>query len=170
MKLFGALLILAASGYAGILVAKTYWQRPRDLKILQVGLQLLETEITYARTALPQALAEIAKQTRPPVAQFFQEVSDNLLNGLGVTGQEAWNQSLVVLQETALTKQDIELVATLGNALGRSDVEDQCKHLHLTQQRLANTITQAEQECDKNARLWSYLGFCVGALVVVLLY
>ncbi len=170
MRLFGALLIFFASGYAGILMARTFLDRPRNLRAFHVAIQALETEINYTRTSLPEACLHIAIQSKPPISLFFQVFVEKLKCGEGISSKEAWDTALVILIDGGFSKDDIEKIATLGNILGRSDADDQRKHLALLQRQLVVTIDEAEADKEKNARLWNYIGFCIGALVVVLLY
>lgn len=163
-------MIFVCSGSIGIIMARTYLARPANLQNLYVAIQLLETEISYARTTLPEACQRIASQTKKPISEFFQRFVAHLESENALSALEAWEQSLTVLRDSGFLKTDVETVAQLGNVLGRSDAEDQLKHLSLLQNRLSTSIKQAEQDRDRNVRLWNYLGFCVGILVILLLY
>lgn len=166
----GALVVFLCCGFAGITVAHGYVQRLRNLKNLVSAFQLLETEIHFAKTSLPSAMDSIAKQVPESVSSFFLRVGENLRTPEGYTAQEAWELALPELASIGLGKDDIQMIATLGNALGRSDAEDQRKHLVILQKQLERAIDQAQSDQEKNVRLWNYLGFCVGALVVILLF
>lgn len=170
LRLLGAFMIIGSSGLIGLIMANTYMTRPLNLYHLQLAIQLLETEINYARSSLPEACSRIAEQIKQPVASFFGEFAANLQSLESPTVIDAWNRALQILKEAGFLKEDLEIMAQLGNVLGQSDADDQIKHLSLLQNRLASAIKQAEQERDKNVRLWNYLGFCVGALVVLLLF
>lgn len=169
LRLIGAVMIIAACGLVGIIVSKSYLLRPKYLHDLSAALQLLETEINYTRTSLPEACTIIAKRIKEPVSQFFTCFAESLKNESGVNAQEAWDNSLIVLADAGFLKQDIEIIKQLGSVLGRSDAADQLKHITALQKRIQALAKVAELERDKNVRLWNYLGFCIGALVVLLL-
>ena len=78
--------------------------------------------------------------------------------GLGRLG--AWGLPAVVLND----------LTVLGEALGVSDVEDQRRHLQVTRLRLEDAYRQAEQEWRTNWKLWSYLGFAAGLLILLLIF
>lgn len=170
IKLIGALLVFFACGYMGMLVAQSFARRPRDLMRFVTALQLLETEIQYARTSLPEAFRKVAHQCKEPVATFFHQAADKLGEGTVLSAQEAWEQAIPSLDHGAFTSEDVQAIKALGSVLGRSDAEDQCKHIKLLQQQLDLNVSQAEDDKKKNVRLWNYLGFCVGALVIILLF
>ncbi|NLY11965.1 MAG: hypothetical protein GX020_09855, partial [Firmicutes bacterium] len=165
IRVFGALLIFCSCGFAGILMSQTYLARSRNLKGFVLALQLLETEINYLRTTLPEALLRVAAQTKLPVAKFFSDVADQLNQNQGISAQEAWQISLTILKENAFAKEDIEAIASFGAALGVSDSEDQLKHITLLRKYLENSIQVADEEKNRNVRLWLYLGFTIGAMV-----
>ncbi|HOB08071.1 MAG: stage III sporulation protein AB [Limnochordia bacterium] len=169
LRILGAGLVVAACGAGGLIMARSYSVRPQNLQSLAAAVQMLATEIHYARSSLPEACRRIAGQIDNPAAAFFARFAEVLAGGRGLTAAEALDQSLAVLADAGFANQDIELISQLGAVLGRSDAEDQLKHLAILYERLEHSRIKAEQERDKMARLWNYLGFCVGALVVLML-
>lgn len=150
-------------------MAKSYRLRPKYLQDFALSLQLLATEIDYARTSLPEACHKISGQTTAPIAQFYAIFSNNLDCQSGFSATEAWTKATTVLSDVGFIKSDIEIIEQLGNVIGRSDAADQLKHIALVQNQLKTSSQQAAEEREKNVRLWNYLGFCVGSLVVLLL-
>lgn len=169
VRSLGAGIVILACGAGGLIMARSYRIRPQNLQSLAAAVQLLATEIHYARSSLPEACSRIAAQIDNPAAAFFARFAELLGGGRGLTTAEAVNQSLPVLAAAGFSCQDIELIRQLGAVLGRSDAEDQLKHLSILQARLEQSRIKAEQEREKMVRLWNYLGFCVGALVVLML-
>ncbi len=169
LRLVGAATIIIACGMVGIIISRSYLMRPRFLYDLSVALQLLETEIDYSRTNLAEACFNIAQQVKQPVSQFLTYFSEALETNEGISAEEAWNIALVVLVDAGFLQQDVEAIKYLGTVLGRSDAPDQLKHIATLQKRIQLMAQNAETDRDKNVRLWNYLGFCIGALVVLLL-
>ena len=73
------------------MVAGNFIERPRQLRVLQLGLQILETEISYANASLPEALETVARRVDPPVNGIFQEAGRNFLSGEGLAFGVAWD-------------------------------------------------------------------------------
>ncbi|MDI9568456.1 MAG: stage III sporulation protein SpoIIIAB [Bacillota bacterium] len=171
LKLTGALLIIGACGLLGNDIARAYAQRPRLLRSLQTALQLLETEINYGATPLPAALKLVATAGDPQIAPFFLSVRALLLEPGGKGLVEAWKRGLEELKYyTVLTERDLEPLAALGGILGGSDRQDQVKHLQLAREQLKGAEKGAREACSKIERMWRYLGFLLGTMLVLTLY
>lgn len=169
LKLFGAMLIVLACGYAGFAVARRYQRRPKDLRYIQGALQMLETEITYGATPLPEAFDVVSKRCEKGVAVLFATARDNLLTGDGLTAQEAWDDALKVFcQHSAINAGDVAILKALGAGLGISDRADQVKHLHLAREQLRIEAIKAEDEATKYVKLYHYLGFLGGLTIVII--
>ena len=73
MQAVGAVLVVAACGLMGLTVACSYTAQAENVKGLITMLQILETEISYARSALPEALGA----DRQPTAWRGGELSQD---------------------------------------------------------------------------------------------
>lgn len=153
----------------GFTVARNYRERPRHLRQLQSALQGLCTEISYGATPLPDAFSHLATTTRDPVSCLFR-ASARVVSRPGATADEAWAEGLRELQaKSALLGTDIQILAQLGNVIGLSDRTDQERHLLLTAQQLQREEHKAEEDRQKNERMWKYLGVLSGVLLVIVL-
>ncbi len=170
MQVLGAILILLACGFMGLTVARSYISRAENIKQLMIMLQLLETEISYARTALPEACARISTQLAGTVGGFLAEVSAYLHAHPGQPFSTAWRVGLVYLRAQGIPQGVLSDLDILGEALGVSGVEDQRRHLQVTRLRLQEAYRLAEEEWRTNYKLWSYLGFAAGLLILLLIF
>lgn len=171
LKLVGAVMVVIASGLTGLAVANSYSRRPRELRSLRSALQILETEIAYGATYLPEALELVAARCGQFVQPLFERAARELKNMSGNTATEAWEKSLEAFYPTtALRPQDLMVLKSLGSSLGISDREDQIKHLHLAVEHLTAETRASEEEAARNVKLWSYLGFLGGLTIVLVLF
>lgn len=171
LKLIGAVMVIVSSGLAGMALANVYAVRPKELRQLRSALQMLETEITYTATLLPDALSQVGLRCEQAVARLFKRAAAELKTMSGCTAREAWETAVEEYSDgTALTAPDLSILRNLGNSLGVSDQADQVKHLHLTMEQLKTTEDRAEEEAARNVKLWNYLGFLGGLMVVLILY
>ncbi|WP_408954660.1 stage III sporulation protein SpoIIIAB [Natroniella sp. ANB-PHB2] len=169
MKLIGASLIIIGSGAIGFVVAKQFVLRVKELQELQTALQMLETEISYGLTPLPQAFAKISKSLSTSVAGLFLVAQEELETGS--TAQQAWQQAIKkIFSETALLESDKDVLVSLGHNLGQSASQDQQKHLSLAQHKLTNLHQQAVEEKEQKVKLWRYLGVLLGLFIVILIF
>ncbi len=171
LKLIGGLLVLAASGLGGWQVSRSYARRPVELRQFIAALQVLETEITYAATPLPEALGGVAEQVGVPVAFFFRQVAGDLGAHRGCSAREAWHKALDYYgPRSALGASDLGILRGLGNSIGISDREDQSKHLRLAGEQLKIAMAMAEDAAGKNVKMWNYMGLLGGLVIVLALY
>lgn len=171
LKLVGAAMVVTASGLSGMAVAGNYSRRPKELRSLRSALQMLETEVAYGATHLPEALGQVAGRCDGTVAPLFNQAAAELSYMSGVTASEAWGKSLgSYYPGTALKPQDLSILRNLGSSLGISDREDQIKHLRLAMEQIGSETAGAEEEAARNVKLWSYLGFLGGLMAVLVLY
>jgi len=159
-------LIVYTCTLAGFAVANGYAERPRQLRDLLTGLEMLRTEIVYAATPLAAALTSL--RLRHPIGKFF------LCAGEGIdalaTARSAWVTALDALsRDAALLEGDLAALRYLGDVLGTSNREDQERHLLVAIRRIEALQREAEEEAKRSARLWKYLGVLSGITVVIII-
>lgn len=150
------------------MVAKQYVERPVQLQNFQFCLQMLATDINYAAHPLPNALLSIASKTEHKAGEMFKNAGEMLMSNMGYTAEEAWERALdQIVHRTALKTADQEIIINLGKCLGLSDRDDQLKHIQLAITQLEQQIVYAQLERERNERIWKYLGFCTGLIIVI---
>lgn len=170
LKLLGSIVVILTGGLTGMTIARSYSLRPSELRSLQSALQMLETEITYAATPLAEALEVVAVRSDSRVAPLFEQTREGLVSMTGCTASEAWESALQKFYpRSTLINSDFSILRSLGRALGISDSRDQRKHLQLAMEQIGMEISKAESNALKHVKLWNYLGF-LGGLVIVLLF
>ena len=84
------------------------------------------------------------------------------------TANVAWEQAL---QETNtnLKTEDKQVLKNLSKLLGQTDIEGQTSQIEITQAFLETQIQEAEEEKQKNEKLYSRLGIIIGLTIVIIL-
>ncbi len=169
-KMIGMAFIISSLGTWGLSGARGIGKRTEELKELRFAIAFLEKEITYMHTPLTCALERTARMCRPPVSALFGESAIALKARQGLTAGEAWMQGIKCLHiRSNLKETDLEVLATAAHHLGRSDSSDQRKFLLLMQEEIQVQEERARQEQGANQKLWSYGGFIIGIVIVLLL-
>lgn len=169
-KILIATVIILICGTLGLLVANNFKLRPWQLRQLQSGLQMLETEIVYTATPLPEALIKTSEQLEKPVKDLFAVSGRALLSQRNKQVSGAWQDGINQLaEESALSEKDLTVIKSLGHNLGSSDSEEQIKHLQLLRAQLRQHEATAEEEKKKGEKLWRYCGFLTGLIIVLLI-
>jgi stage III sporulation protein AB len=170
-KLVGGILVIFSCTIIGFTVAGLYQQRPKILRNLQTALSMLETEINYGRSPLPEAMKSISGRCEKEVADLFLKTTKYLSAREGYTAGEAWEKALKDFSFNAgLRDGDIEILSAFGKYLGASDRDDQVRNIKLALESLRQQEMTAIEEKRKNERLWKYLGVLTGLMVFLLLY
>ncbi|HXL03759.1 MAG: stage III sporulation protein AB [Firmicutes bacterium] len=170
LKLLGAVLVVGSSGVIGNIVARSYSERPRQLSELISAFTLLETEISYAKTPLSEALIRAGGQKGSIAGRIFEMASRIIASGNQPPGQ-AWETAVRrTYSVSALTAEDRDTLLAFSAKLGSCSSTDQLKHIAFVRERLRANETKARDKATETARMWRYLGLTVGAMVTLLLY
>jgi stage III sporulation protein AB len=162
-------LIVFSTGMMGMLIAQSFAHQVQNLRQLITFIQVLESEIQFARTTLPDVILAQAKQCSGDVGTFLGILSTTLQAGTGEPLGVIWGKGLETLSANGFPRAVLEDMRTLGDVLGTSDVSEQVKHLRVLLHRLEQALKLAEEQRDKQTRLWKYLGFSAGLLICLLL-
>ncbi|AZR73550.1 hypothetical protein BBF96_09215 [Anoxybacter fermentans] len=171
VKIIGSLIIIVSGLIGGRLMGYQYTQRTRELQEFYTALHLLETEIGYVQTLLPQAMKRLASISPQPHKQFFALFYKYLQFSRGMTTDQAWQKTIDESQGNfCLKAEDWEVLKQFGRALGNSNDQDQIRHLKVAQKRLEQLELKSREEGEKMSRLWNYVGILTGIALVILLY
>ncbi|NLG84776.1 MAG: hypothetical protein GX493_09285 [Firmicutes bacterium] len=171
LRLLGALFVLVGTGGLGYLMAVGLTEHAANLRRLVAALQHLESEIVFASLPLSQALRRTGRVIGGEVGQFMEAVAASLAQNDGRTSAVVWREALAAYgPELLLSAAESEILASLGAALGGSDREDQAKHLALARAGLQRYADEAAEKATKGKKIWYYLGFSTGALLVLVFY
>lgn len=158
--------LIIGFGCLGFIKAAQVRKRPRELREISNALALLDTEIVWGITPLPQAFFILKERTDPPWQQFFAELEERLKKG--ESAYSAWKNTITKQKRRfCLNSEDWKVILDIGKGLGRSDSKQQHKQLELAQKHLALNYENASYLAEKKAKMWSYLGFLGGMAVVI---
>lgn len=163
---FGSILLIAVCGGSGLWLAARIRRRPEELRQCLTALSLLDTEIRWGATPLPEACTMLQERMDQPWGGFFAELGTLLRQGQAA--RTAWEETIRRQRPAfCLRPDDWKVIGDVGKGLGRSDREEQHKQLQLIQHQLEAVRTQAAVWAEKQAKMWSYLGFLLGCAGVI---
>lgn len=171
VKLIISLIIIGCSSLIGIIYANSFVERTKLLGNAVSTLQMLETEIVYSATPLPLLLQKVARKSKREIACILESASNKLKKKEGLLFTEAWGAAVEEeTKGTAFTREDIELLLSLGNNLGISDSNDQVKHIRLAMEEMKRSYEMSILDQKKNVKLCRSLGFLMGITVVIIFF
>lgn len=154
----------------GFLYAETFKRRVEQLSEMERAIMLLQNDITYIYTPLPEAFMKIVYKVDDPINIIFKDASE-LLTGNEVNSvQDAFIKSLEKNKDRLyLKKEDVDVFIDLTKDLGKSDVAGQNNIFALTLTNIKKQLKSAESIKNKNLKMYRYLGFTLGAMLVIMI-
>ena len=169
LKLIGSILIIAASTIGGFIYAQSFISRVKELNEIERCIYQLQNEIVYTHTPLPEALINVAIKAKEPIADIFNKTSKKLSSNMYDNVYEAFKNTFKESTDLNLKNEDINLILDLSKSLGESDINGQINIFSLTMENLKKIIAEAEITMKKNVKMYRYLGFGIGAMIVIML-
>jgi stage III sporulation protein AB len=170
LKLVGACLVLIACTSLGFHIAKGYRDRPLHIRYLMHAIRLLQAEIEFSVTPLPEAFGKVAVHARYPCTVLFEVAANRLAHG-EVSAADALFAGVEEMKpKCALRETDFTIFMDFAKVLGTAD------RVHLTKQFKATLTHFEELEKDakeaqkRNERMCQYLGVLTGMLFIILMY
>jgi stage III sporulation protein AB len=168
VKFVGALLIIGISTLAGFFFGQRYSERCYLLKLWMRILDIFQTEIYFEARVLPDIFCRTAILVNDRnFSNAFNWLAASLEFGSDQDFGEAWQRFLVETGLGILNKSDYLELNELGNYLGSTDRNDQLVKIKTCHASLSLNLQAAEVERDKKTRIYRYLGFAMGAIVVL---
>lgn len=169
-KTLGVCLIFIAAAGCGLTYSRRLRLRLEHLRQLQQLILLLQGEIQYQCSTLPEAFLTCGNQVKSVCGSWFMETGKRLNEMEGVGFQEIWEQQLLDLQQdTMLSISNIEDLRRLGNQLSYPDKETQIGALKLYSHRLKEQEDQLTKELPIKMKLGTTLGVLSGLFLIILL-
>ena len=160
--------IFASASLIGIMFSKKYKNRVEELKSFKEACNVLESKIKFTYEPLGDIFEEIADiYQNNQISNIFKNTNINMKNK---DFRLAWNESIEKSkQQLNLKKEDINIIKSLGNMLGKTDVQGQLSEISLNMNFLDTQIRLAEEEQHKNEKMYKTLGTIVGLAIIIIL-
>lgn len=170
IKILGCIVIVLSCSGLGYMAGSRLNMRVRELKLLKVSLQMLETEISYSNTPLPTALDIVAHKSSHPVECIFRSAAymmkERKFSSAGQVFQAALHECR---DKLSMTNEDMEILKSFGYTLGSSDTLNQIKNFNMVIKQIEAQETKAEESRRKNEKMYKSLGFLSGLAITVIL-
>lgn len=164
LKILILILVFGSSFSIGKLIAGKYINRVKELKEMKSALNIFETKIKFTYESVPEIFEQIGNQMEGNIGSVFKESSKKMKD---VSAGEAWIQS-IEKTESNLNKEDKEILKKLGKLLGRIDADGQISEIELVSNFLDTQIDIAENERNKNEKMYKTLGGIIGLTLVII--
>ena len=164
------MMVIGASTIAGFMMAERLKERSRLLRIWLRLLNVLQTEIGYCTELLTLIFTKAARIIDDrKMAIALQKMAVAVQFGSDQDVAELWGGFLHEKQMEVLSPEDREALGEMGSYLGSTDRQDQLERIKVCRARLESNLELANLDITKRVRLYRYLGFAIGAVIVCLI-
>ena len=165
IKYFMLFLLLVACTLIGRFLSKKYVYRLNELEEMKNALNIFMTKIKFTYEPIPSTFLYISEKVEGNVSKIFKNATEEMENK---PAGEAWDKSLDAIV-TNMKKEDIDIIRNLGRLLGKTDIEGQISEIKLVNNFLDIQIKDAEEEKNKNEKMYRTLGIVAGMTITILL-
>lgn len=168
MKLVGAVLVLCGSFAAAVSLIRGMERRVGTLWALTAALDILDHELEFSLTAMPELLESAAGRSPEPAAAFLRACAKQLRRQDGRSMAEIWSaEGERIFPE--LKGCDRRPLQSVGQVLGRYDAENQRVTIAAAREQLAGLWQEAAGERRRCGKVYATLCTAAGMIAVILL-
>lgn len=164
----GACVVLGC-GYVGVSYAGGAEMRIRQLKTLEQILCQLEFNIDFLLQPFPGALKKVAGSYPGALGQLLWSAADRVERTPNLPFEKSVQQALEETAGIRLKAEEREILLEFFRHTGQGDREKTRDGIRLTGAKIRVVREQAEEEREKDGKLWRSMGFLGGLLIVLLL-
>lgn len=170
LKILGSCLVIFGTTLWGYRYSEGLEKHVQQLKELELLVLNLQSEVMYLYSPLPRAFENIAIKTKNEIGEIFQSIANVLKLNRVDTVYEAFNEVIEENRnELYLCQEDYDILLSLSKNLGDLDRDSQNNIFELSNNTLKKHIKDAEEKSEKNKKLYKYLGFSFGAIIVIMM-
>lgn len=140
--------------------------RVAALKSFVGAVQLLQAEIVFRQSAIPDILPMVIRECSGAAASFFRQVQQCMVRD-GESFLSAVDLLAPELRHFDLKWSEIEWIVAVGRTAGRYDAATQADRLSGLITRLEQSLEQAQEEYGQKGKLYRALGITAGVMIAL---
>lgn len=163
VKFVNLISILMTCSYIGYIKAKTFEKRVIELNQFQNALVMFKSKIEFTYEPINSIFADISKVIYLNEENIFYKTIN--------CKEEIYSSWIKAIDETRnnLNKEDKDVIKMFGKMLGKTDISGQVNEICLTQSLVEKQIQKAEEEKNKNMKLYKTMGVVCGMGICIIL-
>ena len=161
--------ILVGSTSIGFLISKSYHERLKELQPLEKLINIIKNKMKFTHKPIGEIFEEVSNfEKDSTISKIFLKTSKKIKS---TTFEKGWNEAIREEQTSLnLKKEDINLLKSFSNMIGKTDIEGQMSEINEFEVLLKNQIELANEEYNKNSKMYKSLGTILGLGIVILLF
>lgn len=171
MKFIGSIFIVIGCSLVGLKLSLNLSNRRKDLIQLNKAVHILESEIMYVYTEIPEIFLKIGLESNDYIGNIFKSAGEGLTNGKYDDITFALKSSVEEYEDiTYLEKKDLNIIFDLGSVLGQWDLEAHRKGFLITKKNIQENLDEAKSKEIKLSKMYKVLGVSFGLTICILLF
>ena len=166
IKWLGAVLIIAACGGIGFLLARAYRKQEASLHQLSQVLEFMAWELEYRLTPLPDLCRQAAKQSKDALQAIFSLLAQELEGQIAPDVEHCMAAALRKIHDLPLLTENAMM--QLGVSLGQYDLPGQLKGLKAVVGYCERELQKMSIHREERLRSYQTLGLCAGVALAIL--
>ena len=144
---------------------KKKWEFLKDMEVM---LNIIENLVKYKHSTVYEIFSCLKNTPQLKKYAFINE-ADKLFVSNEYSFSEGWNKALSADSNLTSEKEDIELISSIGDFLGKNELEGQLASIAYLKSILNDRCISAENVYLVKGKLYRNLGVLSGALIVIML-
>ena len=162
---FSLIAIFGLAVYWGNSKANQYVNRVKELVSIKSALNIFENKIKFTQSPLEEIFKNIAENcSERNIKNIFQVLAIKPNTNI----HKSW-ENIINNVETNLNCEDKKILIDMGKILGTTDVDGQVSNIRITSSFIDRQIEKAEQEKEKNVKMFRTLGIVSGLAIIIIL-
>lgn len=158
------ILSFSISSYIGFIKAKEFSDRVEQLKKFESALTMFKAKIEFTYEPVKEIFTQISSAVYKDENNIFKLTKDNLgYRDIGLVWEDQVNN-----YNSYLNKEDKEIIKMFGKLLGKTDKNGQISEIELSRKFIEKQIEKAEDEKQKNVKLYRSLGVIIGFVIIII--
>lgn len=165
LKTVGLLLVALCGVLSGTAMALGLKERVRALELSKTLLQAFAAELSYSLAPPDEIVARLSARETLAKAGYLARCGERC--GGGTPFPQAWRDA-VRAEPGALSREDVEVLASLSDTLGRCDLTEALGALNRAGEALELSLTEAREYARTHGKLYRTLGALAGVFFIIL--
>ena len=124
-----------------------------------------DTKIKFTQSPLNEIFKNISENcSEKNIKNIFNKLTEKQNNNI----HKNW-ENTINLSESNLNIEDKKILIDMGKILGATDVDGQISNIKIASSFIDRQIEKAEQEKEKNAKMFRTLGIVSGLTIIIIL-
>lgn len=170
IEIVAMIIIVLGCTYFGIYFGENFKRRNTQLNQFLKAILILNNEVIYAQSPIPQALSSISSKFNDAIGKLLEGISNRLIDEKNDSVYEAYLDEYNALKDKFFLKEDDErVIEDFFKSLGETAMYGQDKIFKLTIDNLKRNCEVAKEMEVKNVKMYRALGVSIGIMIVIVL-